>query len=80
MQFIVLIILESAAMGYFENIPYLLLVLLYYNQKHFDLYNTELMFPLIDYKEESCSSRSWKPVTRCTLFPVAPGFTLHRMR
>lgn len=74
-SFIVVLILESIALRYFENIPHLLLVLLHYDQNHFDLYN-KLMFLLTECKEVFV--KALKPITSCALFPS--GFIFHSMR
>lgn len=65
MQFIVMLTLESTATGYFENIPHLRLILLRYNQNHFDLYN-KLMFLLTECKEVFV--KALKPVTNLLCF------------
>lgn len=77
MQFIVILVLESTAMGYFENIPHLLLIFLHYNQKHFDLYNKPV-FLLTECKEVFV--KALKPVTPCALFPTASVFIFYSMR
>lgn len=51
LQFIVLLTSGSVAVGYIENIPYLLLVLFCCSQKGCGLCN---MFPLTGRKEELC--------------------------
>lgn len=77
MQFIVILVLESTAMGYFENIPHLLLIFLRYNQKHFDLYNKPVLL-LTECKEVFV--KALKPVTPCALFPTASVFIFYSMR